>query len=81
MDNWMFGCDVCQEVCPWNRFSTPHNEPAFEPHPELLAMKRDDWEELTEEVFGKVFQGSAVKRAGWRGIKRNIRFLVEKLKS
>ena len=77
MDNWMFGCDVCQEVCPWNRFSTPHSEPAFEPQPELLAMKREEWEELTEEVFGKVFQGSAVKRAGYQGLKRNIRFLVE----
>ncbi|MBK7334812.1 MAG: tRNA epoxyqueuosine(34) reductase QueG [Saprospirales bacterium] len=81
MDNWMFGCDVCQEVCPWNRFSTPHSEPAFEPQPELLAMTSRDWEELTEEVFGKVFQGSAVKRAGYQGLKRNIQFLVEKLKS
>jgi len=75
MDNWMFGCDVCQDVCPWNRFSTPHHEPAFEPHPDLLAMTRRDWEELTQEVFGEVFQGSAVKRAGWRGLMRNIKLV------
>ncbi|HRJ16335.1 MAG TPA: tRNA epoxyqueuosine(34) reductase QueG, partial [Saprospiraceae bacterium] len=51
MDNWMFGCDICQDVCPWNRFSKPHQEPAFEPHPDLLDMTKADWEDLTEEVF------------------------------
>ena len=75
MENWMFGCDICQEVCPWNRFSTPHSEPAFEPHPELLNMTRREWEEITEEVFNKVFKKSAVKRAKLEGLKRNIEFL------
>lgn len=74
-DNWMFGCDVCQEVCPWNRFATRHAEPAFEPHPDLLDMTRRDWTELTEEVFGKVFRKSAVKRTKFVGLQRNIRFL------
>ncbi len=75
MDNWMFGCDVCQDVCPWNRFSERHSEPAFEPHPDLLGMTRSDWLELTEDVFGKVFRKSAVKRAKFEGLKRTIRFL------
>ncbi|MFN0014123.1 MAG: tRNA epoxyqueuosine(34) reductase QueG [Saprospiraceae bacterium] len=76
LDNWMFGCDICQDVCPWNRFSERHNEPAFEPHPDLLAMTRTDWLELTEEVFGKVFKKSAVKRAKFSGLLRNVRFLA-----
>jgi epoxyqueuosine reductase len=75
MDNWMFGCDICQDVCPWNRFSKRHEEPAFEPHPDLLGMKKSDWEEITEEVFGWVFQKSAVKRTKLEGLKRNIAFL------
>lgn len=75
MDNWMFGCDVCQEVCPWNRFSTPHQEPDFEPHPDLLSMKKTDWEEITQEVFNQVFKQSAVKRTKLEGLKRNITFL------
>jgi len=79
MDNWMFGCDVCQEVCPWNRFSQPHAEPAFEPHPDLLSMTRQDWLELTEEVFGRVFKRSAVKRAKYAGVRRNIGFLEKDL--
>ena len=69
---WVFGCDVCQEVCPWNRHATPHNEPQFAPHPELLGMKRRDWEEMTEEVFHDVFKGTAVKRAGYEGLMRNV---------
>lgn len=77
MDNWMFGCDVCQEVCPWNRFAKRHEEPAFEPHPDLLQMTRRDWQELTEEVFGRVFKKSAVKRAKFAGLQRNVRFLEE----
>ena len=75
MNGWMFGCDVCQDVCPWNRFSEKHSEPAFEPHPDLLQMTRRDWQELTEEVFGKVFKKSAVKRVKFGGLKRNIDFL------
>ena len=77
MDGWMFGCDVCQTVCPWNRFSTPHNETAFAPKAELLELKRQDWEELTEETFKRVFQKSAVKRTKYSGLTRNIRFLKE----
>ena len=75
MDNWMFGCDVCQEVCPWNRFSKSHSEPLFNPHPELLSMSKKEWEEITEETFRKVFKKSAVKRAKFTGLKKNINFL------
>jgi len=74
-ENWMFGCDICQDVCPWNRFSKPHQESAFEPHPDLLSLKKEDWQELTEEVFRKVFKKSAVKRTKYKGLTRNIRFL------
>jgi len=75
MDNWMFGCDICQDVCPWNRFSVLHNEPAFEPHPELLHLNSADLQEITGEVFQKVFKNSAVKRAKFEGLKRNIQFI------
>ena len=74
-ENWMFGCDICQEVCPWNRFSRPHSEPEFEPKPELLAMTKQEWEEITEEVFRELFRKSAVKRTRYEGLKRNIGFL------
>ncbi len=74
-DDWVFGCDVCQDVCPWNRFSKPHNEPLFNPHPELLSMTKKDWEDITEDVFKKVFQNSAVKRTKFEGLSRNIEFL------
>lgn len=76
-DNWMFGCDVCQDVCPWNRFSKSHNEPLFDPKPDLLQMTKKDWEEITQEVFSKVFQKSAVKRTKFSGLTRNIRFLKD----
>ena len=76
-DDWMFGCDVCQDVCPWNRFSKSHSEPLFNPHPELLSMTKKDWEEITQEVFSKVFQKSAVKRTKYSCLKRNINFLKE----
>ena len=75
MDDWMFGCDVCQDVCPWNRFSKQHQEPLFHPKPELLSMTKKDWEEITEDVFRKVFQKSAVKRTKFSGLRRNINFL------
>ncbi len=74
-DNWMFGCDICQDVCPWNRFSKPHSEPLFNAHPDLLQMKKPEWQELTEEVFKKVFKDSAVSRTKFKGLKRNIEFL------
>jgi epoxyqueuosine reductase len=76
-DDWVFGCDICQDVCPWNRFSRPHNEPLFNPHPDVLSMSRRDWEEITETVFKKVFKKSAVKRTKFTGLKRNINFLKE----
>ena len=76
-DNWMFGCDVCQDVCPWNRFSKAHEEPLFNPHPNLLEMSKKDWEELTEETFRKVFKNSAVKRTKFSGLTRNIHFLKD----
>lgn len=75
MENWMFGCDICQDVCPWNRFSKAHNEPAFNPHESLLKMSKADWEDLTEEVFREIFRNSAVKRTKFEGLKRNIKFL------
>lgn len=74
-DNWAFGCDICQEVCPWNRFSKPHNEPLFNPHEKLLQMNSQEWEEITEEVFREIFRKSAVKRTKFEGLKRNIAFL------
>lgn len=75
--NWIFGCDICQDVCPWNRFSKPHQEPAFEPHPHLKEMKKSDWEEITQEVFAQLFKKSAVKRTGYNGLQRNIRFVEQ----
>lgn len=77
MDNWMFGCDVCQDVCPWNRFSKPHKEPLFNPHPDLLHLTHNDWQDLTQEVFQELFKKSAVKRTKFSGLKRNISFLQE----
>ncbi|WP_338731863.1 tRNA epoxyqueuosine(34) reductase QueG [Mangrovimonas cancribranchiae] len=77
MDDWMFGCDVCQDVCPWNRFSKPHNQPLFNPHPDLLKMSKKDWEEITEDTFRKVFKKSAVKRTKFTGLTRNIDFLKD----
>jgi len=75
MDNWIFGCDVCQDVCPWNKFSVLHNEPAFTPHTDLLGISKTDWQDLTEDVFQKVFKNSAVKRTKFSGLTRNISFL------
>lgn len=75
MDDWMFGCDVCQDVCPWNRFSKAHNEPAFFPHQQLLKMNKNDWKELTEDVFRELFRNSAVKRTKYSGLLRNIKSL------
>ena len=74
-DDWQFGCDICQDVCPWNRFSKPHNEPLFEPKDDLLNFNKSDWEHLSEETFKKIFKKSAVKRTKFKGLKRNIDFL------
>ena len=74
-NDWMFGCDICQNVCPWNRFSKEHNEPLFSPKPELLSMSKKDWEEITQDTFKKVFKESAVKRTKYKGLVRNIKFL------
>jgi epoxyqueuosine reductase len=75
LDDWAFGCDVCQDVCPWNRFSKAHNEPLFQANPELLSYSKKDWEEITSETFQKVFKDSPLKRTKWEGLKRNIQFL------
>lgn len=75
MENWAFGCDICQDVCPWNCFATPHQEPAFKPALELLKLNKTDLIEMTDEVFKQVFKGSAVKRTKFNGLKRNIDFL------
>lgn len=74
-DNWMFGCDICQDVCPWNRFSKTHQEPLFNPRAELLSMSKAEWEEITKDVFDELFRRSAVKRTKFEGLKRNISFL------
>lgn len=75
MEDWMFGCDICQDVCPWNRFSTPHNEPLLNAKPYLLGLNKQDWEDLTEEVFRDLFKNSAINRTKFDGLKRNIEFL------
>ena len=75
LNDWTFGCDICQQVCPWNRFSRPHEEPQFSPRPELMAMTKEEWHGMTEVVFDKLFEGSAVKRTKYAGLSRNLRFL------
>jgi epoxyqueuosine reductase len=77
MENWMFGCDICQDVCPWNRFAHQHNEPEFEPREKTLNLSRQDWKELTKDTFDQIFEGSAVKRTKYEGLQRNITFLTE----
>lgn len=76
-EDWIFGCDICQDVCPWNRFSLPHNEEKFRPKEELLNFSKSDWEEITEDVFRNIFQKSPVKRTKFEGLKRNIDFVSE----
>lgn len=75
MANWAFGCDICQDVCPWNRFSKPHREPLFNDNRGLMEMSEQDWMEITEETFKYVFGQSAVKRTKFKGLKRNLNFL------
>lgn len=74
-ENWAFGCDICQDVCPWNRFSKPHKEPLFNPDPKLLEMTKKEWEEITGDIFNGLFRNSAVNRTKFSGLKRNIEFL------
>jgi epoxyqueuosine reductase len=76
-DDWMFGCDVCQDVCPWNRFSKPHSEPLLKASPEILKFSKSDWDEITHDTFQQVFKNSALKRSKFEGVLRNINFLKE----
>ena len=74
-DNWMFGCDVCQDVCPWNRFSKPTREMAFTPIPEILNLSTSEWKDMSEDAFRKIFKESPLKRAKHKGIQRNLSFI------
>ncbi|MBA2745857.1 MAG: tRNA epoxyqueuosine(34) reductase QueG, partial [Flavisolibacter sp.] len=76
-DNWMFGCDICQDVCPWNRFSKQHEEPAFQPIPQLFEFSTKEWKELSEEMFKNIFKHSPLSRSKHKGIQRNINFLLQ----
>ncbi len=76
-DDWAFGCDVCQDVCPWNKFSKAHSEPLFNPNSEMLSFSKKEWKEITDDVFKKIFKNSAVKRTKLEGFKRNINFLKD----
>lgn len=78
MQNWMFGCDICQDVCPWNRFSKPHNVIEFQPKDGLLTATHQDWNEMTQEVFSQFFSKSAVKRTKLKGLERNIAFIKKR---
>jgi len=74
-EDWIFGCDICQDVCPWNRFSIANIEPAFEPNEQLINMRKTDWDNLTEDQFRAIFKGSPVKRTKYKGLMRNIGFV------
>ncbi|MGD9930526.1 MAG: tRNA epoxyqueuosine(34) reductase QueG [Mangrovibacterium sp.] len=76
-DERFFGCDICQDVCPWNLKSEPHHEPAFEPHPSLLKLSRKEWQEMDQPLFNELFRKSAVKRTKYSGLKRNLQFLYD----
>lgn len=76
-DDWIYGCDICQDVCPYNRFSLPNREDKFQPTEKLMAMKKNDWQNLSEDCFLELFGKSAVKRAGFEGLKRNIQSMVK----
>ncbi|NOT51741.1 MAG: tRNA epoxyqueuosine(34) reductase QueG [Chitinophagaceae bacterium] len=75
-DNWMFGCDTCQDVCPWNRFSHPHQEKEFTPIPEILDLSANEWKIMTEENFKKIFNDSPLRRTRFKGIQRNLKFIA-----
>jgi len=74
-EHWMFGCDICQDVCPWNRFSKPTPEAAFQPIPEILNLSTAEWENMSEEAFKKIFKTSPLKRSKYKGIQRNLQFI------
>ena len=76
-DNWMFGCDICQDVCPWNRFSKPTNEIEFTPLPEILNLSTKEWEMMSEEKFKKIFRHSPLNRSKLKGIQRNLKFITQ----
>lgn len=76
-DNWMFGCDTCQDVCPWNRFAKPTNDINFAPIPEIINLSTSEWEDMTEESFKRIFKNSPLKRAKFEGIKRNLNFIKQ----
>ena len=78
-NDWIFGCDICQDVCPWNKFSKPNNEPLFQPHEDLEHYKKKDWIEMTDEVFNVVFKESPLKRAKYKGLKRNINYASQQI--
>lgn len=77
LDDWMFGCDVCQDICPWNRFAKPHSEPRFIPNNELMRLEKREWTELTKDTFNEIFKKSAIKRTKFDGLLRNIQFLAD----
>ena len=77
-ENRVFGCDICQDVCPWNLKSEPHNEPAFSPHPKLLSLRKNEWNDIDRPLFNELFRNSAVKRTGFDGLKRNLKFIQPK---
>lgn len=79
-ENWIFGCDICQDVCPWNRHAKPHHEPDFMPSERFQELSNSDWEEMSEILFNELFHFSAISRTKWKGIKRNIEFLKEQKK-
>jgi len=77
MEDWMFGCDICQDVCPWNRFSKPHQQEKFKPNPLLQTFQKSQWQDLSQDLFSEIFKKSPVKRAKFSGLKRNIDFITQ----
>ena len=77
MEDWMFGCDICQDVCPWNRFSLPHHQNRFQPNEALKNFRKGEWKEISQEIFSEIFRKSPVKRTKFAGLKRNIDFLED----
>src|SRR5690606_33716115 len=77
MQDWMFGCDICQDVCPWNRFSKPHQQEKFKPNQLLQTFQKSDWQDLSQDLFSEIFKKSPVKRSKFSGLKRNIDFITQ----